>query len=560
LRGNVLSYYAKESHLKENKPRAQLFLTKEDTITEMQIKHFTDAPTEFLLTINIYNIGMKRKWEICLNGLEQQTFWYNAIRSFDGKAEISGFKMVQHPSSISKRREISSTDQFDGHLLSCDDISYDSENEDEYKENAHEPYNDHAYVASDIAQVEANVSIIPHWADVTLFVSLNTLAFVMRSGNIQSFWMSLSFVNFLLYFRLYHQTSSAKESPMSTENSQKNSIVVDEKGRTLQSNVLTSSMEHKVKRKLVPAGKTLPRAPLKKGSAIAKIVDEYGPNSIQAVRAYASASPDDYDETASHCFWNIRPTLIKLRVGPDYNKNRKKEPSAPALYDVHCIDVIYSETSLKHASDAFKMPEIPGITDIDTGHPYVPPMMILNIWLPANGPSILTKEIDGPTYCVIAYAVITEKTLEALKDFENASPAVKLFAKWCEKAETEYAYRSRFKLMGHLENIEKLGMPSSFSKFNGKPALVRKSGTFTRSSNYIQLSVNLRVWSFFARKGVHHYQPKMKDFMMNIGVTVESREEDELPEVLIGGARIMRMDLLKKAARDSPNGFIRTNF
>lgn len=33
-----------------------------------------------------------------------------------------------------------------------------------------------------------------------------------------------------------------------------------------------------------------------------------------------------------------------------------------------------------------------------------------------------------------------------LKDIANASPAVKLFAEWCEKAPTDPAWRGRFKV------------------------------------------------------------------------------------------------------------------
>lgn len=112
---------------------------------------------------------------------------------------------------------------------------------------------------------------------------------------------------------------------------------------------------------------------------------------------------------------------------------------------------------LKNASDAFEIPSIPGVTDVNTGHEFVPPMFVMNVCIPSYTPSLLSKEKDGPTYAIVSYCVITENTVRELKDFANASPAVKLLAEWCEKAQLDFEFRSRFKLIGLLENIEMAG-------------------------------------------------------------------------------------------------------
>ncbi len=44
------------------------------------------------------------------------------------------------------------------------------------------------------------------------------------------------------------------------------------------------------------------------------------------------------------------------------------------------------------------------------------------------------------------YFRITENACAQLKDLATASPAVKLFAQWCEKAETDPTWRGRFKV------------------------------------------------------------------------------------------------------------------
>ena len=44
------------------------------------------------------------------------------------------------------------------------------------------------------------------------------------------------------------------------------------------------------------------------------------------------------------------------------------------------------------------------------------------------------------------YFRITEDTCQQLKHLATASPAVKLFAQWCEKAPNDANWRGRFKV------------------------------------------------------------------------------------------------------------------
>jgi len=244
-----------------------------------------------------------------------------------------------------------------------------------------------------------------------------------------------------------------------------------------------------------------------------------------------------------HSFWNVDASNFELRIGPNYNKSKQKQPSTAALYDLYSVDIVRADTTLGEVEDGFQIPDIPGLTDIDTGHAYVPPMLVLNCNLPSEEPDMLRASADGPTYIVVIYLVISPATLEELMDLKTASPAVQLFANWCEKSEADADFRSRFKAMCVLDEIEKLGLPGFIAGFNGKPTLINKSGAFTRHPSYIEMSINVHMFNFLAKKGLYSLHKKFPTFVLNVGFTIEGRDDSELPEVLLGGCCINNLDL-----------------
>ena len=86
LHGQILCYYdtAILSESDPSRPRGRLNLSKEDTRAEMSTKYGTHSPTEFLVTLNLYVLGSKRKWELCCLNAGDQRKWYDALRVYDG--------------------------------------------------------------------------------------------------------------------------------------------------------------------------------------------------------------------------------------------------------------------------------------------------------------------------------------------------------------------------------------------------------------------------------------------------------------------------------------------
>lgn len=293
--------------------------------------------------------------------------------------------------------------------------------------------------------------------------------------------------------------------------------------------------------KPLPAGSTIPRAtPF---GDVAETIEEHGVDSPEAIHARAKVK-DSY-VPLPHSYWNVDPTTFELRVGPNYSKHKKKAPSGPSLYNLYSMDIVRAESTLDDITEGFEVPCVPGVTDVTTGHDSVPPLFVLICNIPAEEPDMLKPVSDGQTYVVVMYYIISPAMLAELEVFENSGPAVKLFAEWCEKAESDAEFRGRFKAMCVLDDIEKLGLPNFISGYNGKPALINKSGTFTRYENYIEMRINVHKFAFLPKKCLFSLHKSFPTFVLNVGFTIEARSDKEMPEVLLGGSRIINLDLGK---------------
>mmetsp|Transcript_1093 Transcript_1093/g.1781 ORF Transcript_1093/g.1781 Transcript_1093/m.1781 type:complete len:648 (-) Transcript_1093:849-2792(-) len=552
LCGPVLCYYDSPDvdNFDPSKPRGRLNLAKEDTAAEMHTRHKkSGAPTEFLLTVNIYILGAKRKWGLCCNNKEEQIEWYNAIKRYDGKtAEIekdhfslrdfvveSQYPLIQKSKWLKKQKSPPITksqlspartpNRSTDRSSSADGSVIFSEGESERLNSIPEEK------SRNLIDLEVLASI----------VALNVAAYCMRYGNVHVYWISIIALN-LIVVNLLRREASKYDAAVSSLPSQANTFSnLKSRGKYQNKTKGPVRIKYQAFQQVRPAGTTLQRANPKANSSVADIEKEHGPMSTQSIRAYC-ISPYDYDLSSENAYWNVDARNFNLRVGPNYKKNRLKEPSSPALYDLISVDFIRADTTLKKASDAFTVPNIPGITDIDTGHPHVPPMFVINAWIPLEDHGVFGKVTDAPSINCVMCLAIAEHTLKALKDIDNAPPAVKLFAEWCRIAETDDEFRARFKALGIVCDIEKTNIPSFIASYNGKPALVTKSGTFIRHEHYIEFCVNVHMWGFLARKGLVTLTPKFAEFVLDIGFTIEAKRDHELPEVLLGGMRLIHFD------------------
>jgi len=604
LGGSRLNYHEEsefDSITYISKPRATLDLSKVETIAEMHSKQKRGLPSSDLLTINIYDpiVHAKRKWEMCCMSKEQQLLWYRAIKAYDGKptslssGEKGGIGGSPHsPMEVggggggTETRE--STNSLPSPVLKSPGrtpsfpsltltpaaaapmkSSTDAAAAAAATTKSLDDVDFIARVAAKAAEIlldeqrqnEAMTGGIINLFDATIISLAAILNFVIYIARHETLFTTVGVVNvFVIYvahvrYKSGSSTSSSRGGTSRTGNpghraraaraaatsakrgsTDTAATIDDTRQRTRQgeerddrerSQLITTGFID-----AIPSGRTIPRG---------FVVPDN--NDLETkLRSCGASVITGIEVGPPHSYGNVDAAKFQLRIGPNYKKNKQKGSSGPALYDLLTMDFLFANTPLQSTSDKFRIPHIPGVTDVDTGHAHIPPMLIINTWLPGEEPSMFGRPIDDSSYSIPMIFVLSKSTLEQLRDITTASPGVKLLSEWCMKAETDPEFRGRFKVMGMIEDIESTNLPKLIQGYNGKPALVTKSGTFTRQNNYIEFTINVNMWAYLAKKGLFTLIPTFPDFIVNVGFTIEARCDEEMPEVLLGGCRLMNLD------------------
>jgi len=242
---------------------------------------------------------------------------------------------------------------------------------------------------------------------------------------------------------------------------------------------------------------------------------------------------------------------FSLRVGPNYKRTGLKAPSGPALYELVGIDIIQSSLRLDDIGSKLQFP--PDWENAVSNHPDVPPVFICNAQIPSDFDTPLfsfTEVTDGDGWSLVQYFRIRPEVATELANIETASPAVKLLAGYCKNAPEEQgdsgsAWFGRFKLILRCENIDTFGLPSFITSYNGKPVLLRNTGNIMTRGTYAEMDINVHRFSAMPKKGLAVMMNRFDQMDISIAFCIESREDDEMPEVLLGCSRIHRPDYTK---------------
>jgi len=233
-------------------------------------------------------------------------------------------------------------------------------------------------------------------------------------------------------------------------------------------------------------------------------------------------------------------TAFKVRTGPLYKRQGLKAPSKAAMYELITVDLVKLNGKLASAGHHVKMPSpLEGGADGPLS-----PILAINLQMPLTAPAAFGGDDTGtePTFSIIAYFGCSASA-QAEARSGTPSAAVRLMMEYCARAPppgqsasgTETPYP--FKIIAMLENIDELGLPSHIARFNGKPALIRKSGTLHAGEGYLELAVDISKFSYFARRGLWGILDRIKNFSIHAAFLLEGTEDDELPECILGTGR-----------------------
>eukprot|EP00814_Leptocylindrus_danicus_P010625 CAMPEP_0116006432 /NCGR_PEP_ID=MMETSP0321-20121206/1726_1 /TAXON_ID=163516 /ORGANISM="Leptocylindrus danicus var. danicus, Strain B650" /LENGTH=411 /DNA_ID=CAMNT_0003474987 /DNA_START=433 /DNA_END=1668 /DNA_ORIENTATION=+ len=252
-----------------------------------------------------------------------------------------------------------------------------------------------------------------------------------------------------------------------------------------------------------------------------------------------------------------------------YLKTGIKKPSQQSLYEIVAFDLIMSENRIVgEVSTRVQLPDQFGSGDADDQFKgvYAPKSLVIVLAVPEETPRIGRPRDDGRGLNFILYFQMKDITISILRKIQNGDyendyteeekplvPAVKLLDEWFRRTsgddpDTEFA--SRFKFVPFSPNATTI-LPSSMSKYNGKPLLIKRTGaTGLHVHNPAipnvpvrEFCINFHAFPYLAKQAFSYtVRNYLEAFVMRTCFVIEGRDDDELPEVIIGGASICCAD------------------
>ena len=244
------------------------------------------------------------------------------------------------------------------------------------------------------------------------------------------------------------------------------------------------------------------------------------------------------DKEQPHSRWPATTQHV-VRIGPNYKKNGKKAPSLAALYETIGVELFTHDSCVVDAASQLQLP--PPACDPEPGlnQGPLPRIIVVNFSLPLESAQMWNPPRDGQNCSLVLIFRVKPETQRAARDAGTAPPAVQLLVRYCSEAPTSRPLQERFKLIGVVDNMERLGLPSLVQSYNGKPMLVTKSGTLTHRQHcdgygLLEMDCNVHYFGYPARKGLSELKGRVKEMVLNIAVVVQAETDDEMPEQVLG--------------------------
>eukprot|EP01061_Rhynchopus_euleeides_P022813 TRINITY_DN37259_c0_g1_i1.p1 TRINITY_DN37259_c0_g1~~TRINITY_DN37259_c0_g1_i1.p1 ORF type:complete len:789 (+),score=256.32 TRINITY_DN37259_c0_g1_i1:64-2367(+) len=216
--------------------------------------------------------------------------------------------------------------------------------------------------------------------------------------------------------------------------------------------------------------------------------------------------------------WHLR------NVG--YKKTGEKIPSLDSLYTFVGVDLFRSKDPLCNVARHFKLPSV----DFDTHG--LPPCFVFNLQIPFCEAPGMWGQSGGPTVNAIVTFSLRKMTADEVDSIPQARLMRQMYKEASEKGShgTSAPFLGRFKMLARAEK----GVPRMFSRYNGKPVLVTRSGTLYRAKDYLEVDCNFRSWAYAARTALYSMWGALSQFKVHVGLCIEARDDKEMPERIIG--------------------------
>ena len=254
-------------------------------------------------------------------------------------------------------------------------------------------------------------------------------------------------------------------------------------------------------------------------------------------------------EGATHSWGQASWNTQRLRDGPDYKRNRIKRLALPPLLPCVGFDAFRTErkifTDCSEAQAACLPAEVREAARDGGGAAGLPRFLVVSVNMPAySGPAA-----DGPTLKFVVYFAVPP-SLAA-----EPSGAAKLLRAFLNGAASGHRapggeFYDRFKVIARMVREDRHSTNSflrmMIDQFNGKPMLWRFFGVWGdcgRRGAVATVNLDFCTGGRIKNGALAQCASRFDGFVGDVSWLLESRTDAEMPERLIGGVVISRIDV-----------------